>query len=207
MIIFFGPAGSGKSTQGRTIADKYGWRWLSVGQVLRDTGRFDEILKSGELVDDEVVVDLMNKEIEFAEAEGMEVVLDGYPRDTKQTEIMLADENKEFFKSVKAAIILEVPKEELWKRIEERGREDDTKEVVERRFDIFEQNICSILPLLEKKGVKVFRVDGVGSFDEVTDRIIKVIQEVEPDSPEVWDDEVMDSIENDAFEREKSYGE
>ncbi len=207
MIIFFGPAGSGKSTQGRTIADKYGWRWLSVGQVLRDTGRFDEILKRGELVDDETVVKLMNKEIEFAEAEGMEVVLDGYPRDTKQTEIMLASENQQFFNNLKAAIILDVPKEELWKRIEERGREDDTKEVVERRFDIFEQNICSILPLLEQKGVRIEHVDGVGSFEEVTERIIKIIQEIEPDSPEVWDDEVMDSIENDALEREKSYGE
>ena len=207
MIIFFGPAGSGKSTQGRTIADKYGWRWLSVGQVLRDTGRFDEILKRGELVDDETVVKLMNKEIEFAEAEGMEVVLDGYPRDTKQTEIMLASENQQFFNNLKAAIILDVPKEELWKRIEERGREDDTKEVIERRFDIFEQNICSILPLLEQKGVRIEHVDGVGSFEEVTERIIKIIQEIEPDSPEVWDDEVMDSIENDALEREKSYGE
>ena len=207
MIIFFGPAGSGKSTQGRTIADKYGWRWLSVGQVLRDTGRFDEILKSGELVDDKTVVELMNKEIEFAEAEGMEVVLDGYPRDTKQTEIMLEEKNQQFFNNLKAAIVLDVPKEELWKRIEDRGREDDTKEVVERRFDIFEQNINSILPLLEKKGVKVIHVDGVGSFEEVTDRIVKIIQEIEPDSPEVWDDEVMDSIENDALEREKSYGE
>lgn len=207
MIIFFGPAGSGKSTQGRTIADKYGWRWLSVGQVLRDTGRFDEILKSGELVDDKTVVELMNKEIEFAEAEGMEVVLDGYPRDTKQTEIMLEEKNQQFFNNLKAAIVLDVPKEELWKRIEDRGREDDTKEVVERRFDIFEQNINSILPLLEEKGVKVIHVDGVGSFEEVTDRIVKIIQEIEPDSPEVWDDEVMDSIENDALEREKSYGE
>ena len=207
MIIFFGPAGSGKSTQGRTIADKYGWRWLSVGQVLRDTGRFDEILKSGELVDDKIVVDLMNKEIEFAEAEGMEVVLDGYPRDTKQTEIMLEEKNQQFFSNLKAAIVLDVPKEELWKRIEDRGREDDTKEVVEKRFDIFEKNINSILPLLEKKGVKVIHVDGVGSFEEVTDRIVKIIQEIEPDSPEVWDDEVMDSIENDALEREKSYGE
>ena len=178
-----------------------------MGQVLRDTGRFDEILKQGKLVDDETVVQLMSKEIEFAEAEGMEVVLDGYPRDTKQTEIMLADENQKFFNNLKAAIILDVPKEELWKRIEERGREDDTKEVVERRFDIFEQNICSIIPLLEEKGVRIEHVDGVGTFEEVTDRIVRIIQEIEPNSPEVWDDEVVDSIENDALEREKSYGE
>lgn len=207
MIIFFGPAGSGKSTQGRIIADKYGWRWLSVGQVLRDTGRFDEILKRGELVDDETVVRLMEKEIEFAEAEGMEVVLDGYPRDTKQTEIMLKNENSKFFENLKGAIVLEVPKEELWERIQNRGREDDTKEVVEKRFEIFEQNICSILPLLEQRGVKIERVNGVGEFDEVTERITKVVQKMIPDAPEVWKDDEADVIENDALEREKSYGE
>ena len=207
MIIFFGPAGSGKSTQGRIIADKFGWRWLSVGQVLRDSGEFDEILKKGELVDDATVVRLMDKQLEFAEAEGMEVVLDGYPRDTKQTEIMLQDESSKFFKKIKGAIVLEVPADELWKRIEERGREDDTEEVVKKRFKIFEQNICSILPLLEEKGVRVEKVDGVGSFEEVTERIVKVVQKLIPDAPEVWKDDEADSIENDAREREKSYGE
>ena len=207
MILFFGPAGSGKSTQGRTIADKYGWRWLSVGQVLRDTGKFDEILKKGELVDDATVVHLMDKQIEFAEAEGMEVVVDGYPRDVKQTEIMLNDKESGFFDKVKGAIVLDVPVEELWKRIKERGREDDTEDVVKHRFEIFEQNICSILPLLEEKNVPIVHVDGVGSFEEVTDRIVKVVQKMLPGSPVVWRDDEADSIENDALEREKSYGE
>lgn len=207
MVIFFGPAGSGKSTQGRTIADKYGWRWLSVGQVLRDTGEFDEILKQGELVDDETVVRIMNKQIEFAEAEGMDVVLDGYPRDKKQTEIMLADKNSKFFGNISGAIVLDVPKEELFKRIQERGRADDTEEVLERRLEIYEQNICSILPLLEERNVRIDHVDGVGPFEEVTARITKIIQEIAPDAPEVWRDDAAGSIENDAFEREKSYGE
>ena len=207
MIIFFGPAGSGKSTQGRIIADKFGWRWLSVGQVLRDAGEFDEILKKGELVDDGTVVKLMNKQIEFAEAEGMNIVLDGYPRDTKQTEIMLADKSTEFFGKIDGAIVLDVPVGELWKRIEERGRSDDTEEVVKKRFEIFEQNICSILPLLEKKNVPIFRINGLGTFDEVTERIIKVVREMMPDAPEVWKDDEADSIENDAISREKSYGE
>lgn len=207
MIIFFGPAGSGKSTQGRIIADKFGWRWLSVGQVLRDSGEFDEILKTGELVDDATVVRLMDKQIEFAEAEGMEIVLDGYPRDTKQTEIMLENTDSTFFGKIKGAVVLDVPVDELWKRIKERGREDDTEEGVKKRFEIFEQNICSILSLLKERGVKVERVDGVGSFEEVTERIIKVVQKMIPDSPEVWKDDEADSIENDAIEREKSYGE
>ena len=209
MIIFFGPAGSGKSTQGRTIADKYGWRWLSVGQVLRDTGEFDEILEKGELVDDQEVVNLMNKQIDFARAEGMEIVLDGYPRDKEQANILLKESkttDRDFFGSVTAAIILNVPKEELLNRIQERGRADDTMEVVERRFEIFEQNIYSILPLLKERNVPIFEVDGLGTFDEVTDRIIKIVQDVIP-APEVWQDDEADAIENDAVEREKSYGE
>lgn len=207
MIILFGPAGSGKTTQGRRIADEFGWRWISVGQVLRDTGKFDEILKNGELVDDETVVSLMNKQIAFAEAEGMNVILDGYPRDEKQTEIMLGDSESEFFDKIDGAIVLKVPKEELFKRIEIRGRADDTMEALERRFKIFEQNICSILPLLEEKKVKIVEIDGVGTYDEVFGRIKKVVQEMVPDAVEVFRPDEMDSIENDANEREKSYGE
>lgn len=207
MIILFGPAGSGKSTQGRTLADRYGWKWLSVGQVLRDTGKYDEILKRGELVDDETVVRLMNEQLEQANAEGMKVMLDGYPRDVKQTELMLADEESLFFDKIDAAIVLEVPEEELWKRIQARGREDDTEEVLKTRFAIYEQNICSILPLFEQKNIPVLKVDGVGDYDEVTERLDKVIKSVLPDTPDVFNNTDAYVIENDAVEREKSYGE
>lgn len=207
MIILFGPAGSGKSTQGRTLADRYGWKWLSVGQVLRDTGKYDGILKRGELVDDETVVRLMNEQLEQANAEGMKVMLDGYPRDVKQTELMLADEESLFFDKIDAAIVLEVPEEELWKRIQARGREDDTEEVLKTRFAIYEQNICSILPLFEQKNIPVLKVDGVGDYDEVTERLDKVIKSVLPDTPDVFNNTDAYVIENDAVEREKSYGE
>ena len=173
MVILFGPAGSGKTTQGRLLAQRFGWKWLSVGQVLRDTGEFNEILKAGKLVDDEKVIRLMRKEIEKADAEGMNVILDGYPRDLVQAEVLA--KNGEL-KNIKLAIVLEVPKEELWKRIEVRGRNDDTKEVVERRFGVFEQNIYSILPILETEGVKIEKIDGIGSFEEVTNRLSEVME-------------------------------
>ena len=175
MIILFGPPGSGKSTQGKALADKYGMRWLSVGEVLRATGEFEEILREGRLVDDATVVRLMDAEIAKAKAEWQEVILDGYPRDKKQTEIMLNDEQSEFFDNVKAAVVLKVPENELLARINLRGRSDDTEQVLARRIEVFEQNIYSILPLLEQRGVPVLEVDGVGTEMEVFGRIEKVL--------------------------------
>ncbi|MBQ3468262.1 nucleoside monophosphate kinase [Candidatus Saccharibacteria bacterium] len=206
MIILFGPAGSGKSTQGRMLADLYGWKWLSVGQVLRDNGGFEETLKTGVLVDDATVVRLMDEQIAMAEAEGMEIVLDGYPRDVVQTEIML-EEDSPFFDKLDGAIVLKVPVEELWKRIELRGREDDTEEALKRRFKIYEQNIGPILEILKKQGISIYEVDGVGDYEEVTERLRKIFEEIKPNTPEVFHSDALGSIENDANSREKSYGE
>lgn len=196
MIILFGPAGSGKSTQGRLLADKFGWKWLSVGQVLRDSGRFSQTLKEGKLVDDDEVINLMNYEIGKADAEGENVVLDGYPRDEVQAK-WLYDNGK--MQNVEMVIVLNVPKEELWNRIEKRGRSDDTKEVVERRFEVFWENIEKILTLFEKAGVKIIEADGVGDFDEVTDELVALVADNIEDA-EVVDEKLLRGI-------EQSYGE
>lgn len=172
MIVLFGLAGSGKSTQGKILAENKGFEWLSVGEVLRSTGKFDEILKAGELVDDMEVVKLMNEEIEKAKIKGKDVILDGYPRDIVQAN-WLAENSK--LGDFKKAIFLEVPKEVLLKRIEGRGRSDDMDEAIKRRFQIVEQNICSILSLLEKNGVEVIKMDGTGTVGEVNKRIQGVI--------------------------------
>ncbi len=206
MIILFGPAGSGKSTQGKALADLYGWRWLSVGEVLRASGGFEETLKAGNLVDDATVVRLMDQEIEQAEAEGMEIVLDGYPRDLEQTKIMF-EKGSSFFDKLDGAVVLQVPTDELWKRIELRGREDDTREALNQRFKIFEQNIGAILDLLRERGVPVYEVDGVGEYAQVTERLRKIFEEIRPNTPEVFHADEANSIENDANSREKSYGE
>ena len=197
MIILFGLAGSGKGTQGKALAELFGWRTFSVGQVIRDTGEYADTINHGNLIPDEDVIRLMTKQIEKAEAEGFDVILDGYPRDYTQAKWMM----EHMADRIDGAVILEVPKEELYKRLELRGREDDKEKAsIDRRFEIFEQNICSILPLLEAENIPVERVDGVGPIDVVTDRLINVIKVMNPNA-------TVQQNDVNGGEIEKSYGE
>ena len=121
MIILFGLAGSGKGTQGKALSEIFGWRWLSVGEVIRTTGGYEETINRGLLIPDEDVIKLMNHAIEKAEAEGFEVILDGYPRSKPQADYIMAHMPEK----IDGAIILEVPKDELYDRLALRGRDDD----------------------------------------------------------------------------------
>ncbi len=197
MIILFGLAGSGKGTQGKALSEIFGWKWLSVGQVIRNTGAYKELTDNGKLVPDEEVIKLMDKQIEKAEAEGFDVILDGYPRSEVQAKYLLEKKAND----IDGAIILEVPKEELYERLALRGRDDDQeRESINRRFEIFEQNICSILPLLEANNIPIERIDGTGPIPEVTDRLVKVVEQFDPDATEQETDVNGGEI-------EQSYGE
>ena len=175
MFILFGPAGSGKSLQGQTLAEKYGWRWLSVGQLLRDQHNpvLDATMKEGGLVDDNFVVKMMHDAMKDAEYAEQNAILDGYPRDVWQAEWLVEHGDLE---NVEGAIILNVPKEELWKRLEARGRVDDQKDAIEKRWDVFEQTISTMSEILEKEGLKIVRIDGVGSIVQITERIEEVLR-------------------------------
>lgn len=197
MIVLFGLAGSGKGTQGKALSEIFGWRWLSVGEVIRQTGEYKDIIDRGELIPDTEVIKLMNKQIEKSEAEGFDIILDGYPRDKEQAEWLV----EHMPEKLTGAIVLEVPKEELFERLTLRGRDDDKERAsIERRFEIFEQNICSILPLFEQHNIPIRNVDGVGSVEEVTARLVQVVKEIDPTATEQNDDVNGGEIEH-------SYGE
>lgn len=197
MIILFGLAGSGKGTQGKALSEIFGWRWLSVGEAIRQTGAFKEYTDRGELVPDDKVIELMNKQIQKSEAEGFDIILDGYPRDVAQAEYLTTHMSDK----LDGAIILEVPKDELYKRLSLRGRDDDQSEdSVNRRFEVFEQNIEHILPLLEAKNIPIEHIDGVGSVEEVTDRLVEIFEKLVP-AATIQKDDVNGG------EIEKSYGE
>ena len=171
MIIFFGPAGAGKSVQGQILAARHGWRWLSTGQLFRDT-HDAEVLKmmaTGELLDDEttqrVVGDALqrSKDIEH-------VILDGFPRKLNQAE-WLVGAQKDHERSIQLVIVLEVPQSEILRRLQLRGRVDDTPDTVAKRMNIYRKEIYPILTYLTDKHVRIAHIDGTGSVGQVHDRI------------------------------------
>lgn len=197
MIILFGLAGSGKGTQGKALSEIFGWRWISVGQVIRDTGEYTDIINRGELINDDDVNRLMGAQIAKAEAEGYDVILDGYPRDEYQAKWVVAN----IVDKIDGAIMLDVPKEELYERLTLRGRDDDmSRESIEQRFAIYEQNFYAISNLLKAEGVEFRTVNGVGTVEEVTNRLVDVVKEIVPGAR-------VQTADVNGGEIERSYGE
>lgn len=171
MIVFFGPAGAGKSVQGQILAARHGWRWLSSGQLLRDS-RDPEIveeMRKGALVGSEQINEVVANALERAK-DIDRVILDGYPRKLEQAEWLIKTQPRHE-RIIGAAVVLEVPRAELEKRLKVRGRIDDTTEVIEERLNIYRQEIYPILTYLTEQKVKITHIDGTGTVGEVHDRI------------------------------------
>ncbi len=175
MIILMGLAGSGKSTQGRRLALELDGVWLSAGQVLRDANipEVSAIQEQGGLVPDSLTIKLMTQAIAEAIVAGKYIVLDGYPRTVEQSEWIVENAADR----IDAVVVIEVPKTELIERLKKRGRADDQSlEAIEERFRIVEQNIYAVCQILRSKGVKIYKIDGTGTEDEVAMKIREVIQ-------------------------------
>jgi len=173
MIVFFGPAGAGKSVQGQLLAARNGWRWLSSGQLLRDTHDIELIkeMQTGKLVTPEKVNELMADALKRAKNIDR-VILDGYPRQLSQAKWLV--ENQPLHeRSIALVIVVEVPRAELLKRLEVRGRADDTPEIIDERLRIYRTEMYPVLSYLTEQGVNIAHIDGTGTVGQVHDRIME----------------------------------
>src|SRR5690606_13863646 len=138
-------AGAGKSVQGQMLAARNNWRWLSAGQLLRDTHDLELLkhMQTGSLVDPNKVNQIMGDALKRAENINR-VVLDGFPRSMEQAEWLIKT-HPEYKRDIDLVVVLEVPRAELMKRLEVRGRADDTPGAIDERLRIYRTEIYPIL--------------------------------------------------------------
>ncbi len=182
-MVILGRQGSGKGTQSLRIAEAYGCVHLSTGDVLRaavDAGselgqQAAGIMNSGGLVGDDIMIPLVAERIAQDDIMSGGVLLDGFPRTAEQAnglEAMLAELDQQ----LTVAINLDVPVEEVTKRMMARGREDDTEEAIARRLNLYEEQTAPLLDWFAEHGL-LATVDGLGEEDEVFSRLREVIDD------------------------------
>lgn len=183
-IILLGPPGCGKGTQGALLAKELGAPRVSTGDLLRAAvkdgtplgKKAKEYMDKGLLVPDEVVLGLIEEVLARPEAR-KGVLMDGFPRTTKQAEAvgeLLAKRGTQ----VDAALSLEVDDGELVRRMEgraaEQGRADDTPDAFKLRLKVYREQTAPLIAYYRERG-KLKEVAGTGTVEEIARAVRKAL--------------------------------
>ena len=187
-IVIFGAPGSGKGTQSDKLIEKYGFEHISTGDVLRaeikngtELGRTAKgYIDQGQLIPDELMISILASVYDAFGKDHAGVIFDGFPRTIPQAEAlkaMLAERGH----SVAAMIELDVPEEELMKRLikrgQESGRSDDNEETIRKRLDVYHNQTAPLVEWYEKEGLRR-HINGFGELDRIFGDICKVIDNI-----------------------------
>ncbi len=183
VLIFLGPPGAGKGTQASRVAERLGLKKISTGEILRahvregtELGKkVAPIMERGDLVPDELILAIIKEELKKLPTP--RVIFDGFPRTRAQAEA-LDRLLEELGLKVDAAVLLEVPTEELVKRLlkraAEEGRADDNEATIRRRLEVYQRETEPLVDYYARRGV-LFTVQGTGPIDAITGCILKVL--------------------------------
>lgn len=179
-IFMVGPQGSGKGTQGKVLAEKLGYFYWEMGEILREEAKKDTpfgrkvkgLIDAGHLLEDEELYRILNTELPEV-IKHKRILFDGVPRRVGQGAYLIHFLNQNAFREF-ATIVIDVPKEESIKRLLERAhhefRTDDTPEKIAYRLDLYDKETKPVIKFLQGIG-DLFTIDGLGSIEDVQQRI------------------------------------
>ena len=185
-VVLFGPPGVGKGTQAERLKDALKVPHISTGDMFRDHKKrqtdlgkkVDAILAAGKLVPDDVTNDMVKERLTQPDVKPG-ALLDGYPRNVGQSEVL--DELLAAHKAkVDDVVVIEAPEKELIARLINRGKgsgraDDQDPKVIKGRLDVYRDQSEPCIGYYERTGKRLHRIDGVGTIDQVTERILKAL--------------------------------
>lgn len=186
-IVIFGAPGSGKGTQSDLMIEKYGLGHISTGDVLRSEIKNEtelgktakSFIDKGQLIPDELMIDILASVYDSFGKEHRGVIFDGFPRTIPQAETLKKMLNERGHK-IAAMIELDVPEDELMKRLikrgQESGRSDDNAETIKKRLDVYHNQTAPLIEWYNNEGLH-YHINGLGELDRIFADVCKVIDE------------------------------
>ena len=184
-IIIFGAPGSGKGTQSDKLIDKYGLNHISTGDVLRaeikkgtELGKTaQQYIDQGQLIPDDLMISILASVYDGFGRDHKGVIFDGFPRTIPQAEAlkqMLSERGDK----VAAMLELDVPEDELMKRLllrgQQSGRADDNEETIKKRLVVYRQQTQPLIEWYRQEGLH-HHIDGLGDLERIFGDICSVI--------------------------------
>ncbi len=174
-IIFLGPQGSGKSTQARHLAQVMNLPYIEMGQMLREksqgsdteAGEIRQALEVGDLVPDLITIRILQERLAKSDTQNG-FILDGYPRNYAQLEGLPPG-------GIDKVFYFKVPDEQAIQRLIERGRADDTLEVISRRLELFHKETEPLLTYFRQQGI-IEELDGSQSIEVLQADLVRRIK-------------------------------
>ncbi len=186
-LVLLGPPGAGKGTQAVRLAERFQCPVIATGEVFRSNvaegtplGRLaQEYLDRGDLVPDDIVINMVMERLGDWGSGGLKFVLDGFPRTVAQAEALDAKLDAAGV-PLDAALFFEISEEELFRRLAGRSaalhRADDTERMIRHRLEVFAINTRPLIDYYQRRGV-LERVDAIGDVDQVTKRILRGLEQ------------------------------
>ncbi len=170
MIVMLGPVGAGKSVQANILVKKYGFYWVSTGELLRKTTdpAIRELLHSGKLVDDDTVKRLISEAIAEIPQE-TDVIIDGFPRRISQAEWLEAMQPN-LARKVDHVLHLTLSEEAAIQRMSDRGRHDDSAKAIAQRNKTYTEQVLPVVSFYRDRNV-LHEIDGSGTVEQVAQQI------------------------------------